>query len=60
MGRAFEYRMARQMKRWGNLARVFTTFGQDITIDVQAGVGDPDIDPRLRAFVAAGQQAVTP
>ncbi|MBQ1224412.1 MAG: YebC/PmpR family DNA-binding transcriptional regulator, partial [Alistipes sp.] len=24
MGRAFEYRKARKMKRWGHMARVFT------------------------------------
>ncbi len=32
MGRAFEYRKARKMKRWGNMARTFTKLGKEITI----------------------------
>ena len=32
MGRAFEYRKARKLKRWGNMARVFTRLGKEITI----------------------------
>ena len=41
MGRAFEYRKARKMKRWGNMARVFTKLGKEITIAVKAGGGAP-------------------
>ncbi|MBR4999525.1 MAG: YebC/PmpR family DNA-binding transcriptional regulator, partial [Rikenellaceae bacterium] len=37
MGRAFEYRKARKMKRWGNMARVFTRLGKEIVIAVKAG-----------------------
>ena len=32
MGRAFEFRKARKFKRWGNMARVFTKLGKEITI----------------------------
>ena len=29
MGRAFEYRKARKLKRWGHMARVFTKIGKE-------------------------------
>ena len=37
MGRAFEYRKARKLKRWGHMARVFTKIGKEIEIAVKAG-----------------------
>ncbi|MDR2534265.1 MAG: YebC/PmpR family DNA-binding transcriptional regulator [Tannerellaceae bacterium] len=48
MGRAFEYRKARKMKRWGNMARVFTKLGKEIAIAVKASGPDPESNPRLR------------
>lgn len=51
MGRAFEYRKARKMKRWGNMARVFTKLGKEISIAVKAGGPDPNNNPRLRALI---------
>ena len=39
MGRAFEYRKARKLKRWGNMARTFTKLGKEIAIAVKAGGG---------------------
>ncbi len=51
MGRAFEYRKARKMKRWGNMARVFTRLGREITMAVKAGGPDPDNNPRLRLLI---------
>ena len=56
MGRAFEYRKARKMKRWGNMARVFTKLGKEITIAAKAGGGDPDTNPRLRALMATAKK----
>ena len=41
MGRAFEYRKARKLKRWGNMARTFTKIGKEIEIAVKAGGPDP-------------------
>lgn len=41
MGRAFEYRKARKLKRWGNMARTFTKLGKEIAIAVKAGGPDP-------------------
>ncbi|MCD8101002.1 MAG: YebC/PmpR family DNA-binding transcriptional regulator [Alistipes sp.] len=51
MGRAFEYRKARKMKRWGNMARVFTKLGKEIEIAVKAGGPDPSANTRLRVLI---------
>ena len=50
MGRAFEYRKARKMKRWGNMARVFTKLGKEITMATKSGGPDPETNPRLRVL----------
>jgi YebC/PmpR family DNA-binding regulatory protein len=50
MGRAFEYRKATKLKRWGNMARVFTKLGKQITIAAKAGT-DPATNPSLRAII---------
>ena len=51
MGRAFEYRKARKLKRWGNMARVFTRLGREITMAAKAGGGDASVNPRLRLLI---------
>lgn len=51
MGRAFEFRKARKMKRWGNMAKVFTRLGKDIEIAVKAGGPDPTMNPKLRLLM---------
>ena len=51
MGRAFEYRKASKFKRWGNMARVFTRIGKQITMAAKSGGTDPDTNPHLRALV---------
>lgn len=51
MGRAFEYRKARKMKRWGHMARVFTKIGKEIEIAVKAGGPDPSGNTRLRILM---------
>ncbi len=51
MGRAFEYRKERKMKRWGNMSRVFTRLGKELTIAAKAGGTDPENNPRLRAII---------
>jgi YebC/PmpR family DNA-binding regulatory protein len=51
MGRAFEYRKARKMKRWGNMARTFTRYGKDIAMAVKSGGPNPDSNPRLRVLI---------
>ncbi|MBR3831132.1 MAG: YebC/PmpR family DNA-binding transcriptional regulator [Muribaculaceae bacterium] len=60
MGRAFEYRKARKLKRWGNMSRTFTRIGKEITIAAKAGGPDPDINPRLRALMQNAKAANMP
>lgn len=51
MGRAFEYRKAKKLKRWGNMAKVFTKLGKEITIAAKAGGPDPSANPKLRLLI---------
>ena len=51
MGRAFEYRKARKLKRWGNMAKTFTKLGKEIIIAVKAGGPDPHSNSKLRALI---------
>ena len=60
MGRAFEYRKARKMKRWGSMSRTFTRIGKEITIAVKAGGPDPEGNSRLRALIANAKAANMP
>ena len=60
MGRAFEYRKATKLKRWGNMARVFTKLGRQITITVKEGGADPDTNPRLRVLVQQAKKENMP
>ena len=52
MGRAFEYRKATKLKRWGHMARTFTKLGKQIAIAVKAGGPEPANNPALRALIA--------
>ena len=45
MGRAFEYRKARKLKRWGNMSRTFTKIGKEITIAVKAAGPEDRYNP---------------
>lgn len=60
MGRAFEYRKARKMKRWGNMARTFTKLGKEIEIAVKAGGPDPSGNTRLRVLMQNAKAANMP
>lgn len=60
MGRAFEYRKARKMKRWGNMARVFTKLGKEITIATRDGGADPETNPRLRVLIQQSKKENMP
>ena len=60
MGRAFEYRKATKLKRWGNMARTFTRIGKQIAIAVKAGGPDPENNPHLRAVVATAKRENMP
>ena len=60
MGRAFEYRKATKLKRWGNMARVFTKLGKQITIAVREGGSEPDTNPRLRVLIQQAKKENMP
>tara|TARA_B100000809_G_scaffold244370_1_gene270219 strand:+ start:1986 stop:2708 length:723 start_codon:yes stop_codon:yes gene_type:complete len=51
MGRAFEFRKARKMKRWSAMSKAFTRIGKDIVMAVKENGPDPDSNSRLRAVI---------
>lgn len=60
MGRAFEFRKERKMKRWGNMSKVFTRIGKEITMAAKSGGPDPDNNPRLRALISTARSENMP
>ena len=60
MGRAFEFRKARKMKRWSAMAKTFTRIGKDIVMAVKDGGPDPDNNSRLRAVIQNAKAANMP
>ena len=60
MGRAFEFRKARKMKRWSAMAKTFTRIGKDIVMAVKDGGPDPDNNARLRAVIQNAKAANMP
>ncbi|MEG2849597.1 MAG: YebC/PmpR family DNA-binding transcriptional regulator [Bacteroidales bacterium] len=60
MGRAFEFRKERKLKRWGNMARVFTRLGKEITIAAKAGGPDPDTNAKLRTIIQTAKSENMP
>ena len=60
MGRAFEYRKAAKLKRWGHMAKTFTKLGKQIAIAVKAGGPDPENNPTLRAIIANAKRENMP
>jgi YebC/PmpR family DNA-binding regulatory protein len=51
MGRAFEYRKAAKMKRWGNMSRVFPKLAKAIEMAAKAGGADPEMNSALRTAI---------
>ena len=60
MGRAFEFRKARKMKRWSAMAKTFTRIGKDIVMAVKEGGPDTDNNSRLRAVIQNAKAANMP
>jgi len=60
MGRAFEFRKARKMKRWSAMAKTFTRIGKDIVMAVKEGGPNPDANSRLRAVIQNAKAANMP
>ena len=60
MGRAFEFRKARKMKRWSNMAKTFTRIGREIIIAVKESGPDPSSNSKLRAIIQNAKAANMP
>ena len=60
MGRAFEFRKARKMKRWSNMAKTFTRIGREIIIAVKYSGPDPSTNSKLRAIIQNAKAANMP
>jgi YebC/PmpR family DNA-binding regulatory protein len=51
MGRAFEYRKASKLKRWGKMSVIFPKLGKAITVAAKNGVPDPEMNAPLRTAI---------
>ena len=60
MGRAFEFRKARKMKRWSAMAKTFTRIGKDIVMAVKEGGPNAETNARLRAVIQNAKAANMP
>ena len=60
MGRAFEFRKARKMKRWSAMAKTFTRIGKDVVMAVKEGGPNPESNSRLRAVIQNAKAANMP
>lgn len=60
MGRAFEYRKAKKMARWGKMAVTFTRIGKEISMAVKSGGPNPDTNTRLRLAIQNAKVANMP
>ena len=60
MGRAFEFRKARKMKRWSAMAKTFTRIGKDIVMAVKEGGPNQETNSRLRAVIQNAKAANMP
>ena len=60
MGRAFEFRKGRKMKRWAAMAKAFTRIGKDIVMAVKEGGPNPEANSRLRAVIQNAKSANMP
>lgn len=60
MGRAFEFRKARKMKRWGQMSKTFTKIGREISKAVKDNGPNPDTNSRLRVIIQNAKAANMP
>ena len=51
MGRAFEFRKGRKMKRWDKMSKDFTRIGKEIVMAVKENGPNPDTNARLRTAI---------
>ena len=60
MGRAFELRKGRKMKRWAAMSKIFTRIGKDIVMAIKDGGPDPETNSKLRAVIQNAKTANMP
>lgn len=60
MGRAFEFRKGRKMKRWAAMSKTFTRIGKDIVMAIKEGGPDPESNSKLRAVIQNAKTANMP
>ena len=60
MGRAFELRKSRKIKRWSSMAKTFTKIVKEITICAKEGGIDPKVNSKLRALIQNAKSANMP
>ncbi len=60
MGRAFEFRKERKMKRWSAMAKTFTKIGREIAMAVKESGPNPDGNSRLRIAMQNAKAANMP
>ena len=51
MGRAFEFRKARKLKRWSAMAKTFTRIGKELSMAVKDSGPNPECNSKLRAVI---------
>ena len=60
MGRAFEFRKGRKLKRWGAMSKAFTKIGKELSQAVKEGGPSPEANSRLRVIIANAKAANMP
>lgn len=60
MGRAFEFRKERKMKRWATMSKTFTRIGKEITMAAKEGGPNPENNLRLRMAIQNAKAANMP
>ena len=60
MGRAFEFRKARKLKRWSTISKTFTRLSKEIIICVKENGSDPSNNSKLRALIQNAKAANMP
>ena len=60
MGRAFEFRKARKLKRWSKMAKTFSRIGKDIVMAIKEGGPEPESNAKLRAVMQNAKAANMP
>ena len=60
MGRAFEFRKDRKMRRWAAMSKTFTRIGKEILMAVKENGPHPETNSKLRAIIQNAKTANMP